>query len=220
MMFTKRWDKSAIVKIGAVLGVSVALCLWLVMTINKMKAAQAEKLAQARGELSALQNDAGQLTTLQAEFKKMKAELSYLEPGVSDDRKATYLPTLLKQLQKLADDHNIKLEQLNPGEAKPPTNTPPPAAPSGPTGPAEPGAAPAAPAGPQGEQVPINLRMEGTFPQLMAFLEGLKTFPKVIEINSMQLQPRSNGKDGAGVSPKLGITMEASATVLPLVPGV
>lgn len=212
-MFTIHWNKSAIIKVSIVLCLVVAVCTWMILSLNRMKAAQAQELNAAQMELTTLMNDAGQLNALKAEFAQTKAVLAHLEPGVPEDRKATYLPTLLKQLQKLADDTDVKLEQLNPGQSTAQVNPTPPAG-----NPSDPNAAP--PPAPSEQKVPLNIRMEGTFAQLMAFLEGLKSFPKVVQIDTMQLQPRLSGKSAAGVAPKLGITMEANATVLPLIPGV
>lgn len=216
-MLTRQWDKTTALKLGIGLGAAFILCVWLIVTINKAKAAQLDKLTVAKQELSTLQNDAGQLSELQAEFRKMQGALAHLEPGVSPDRKSTYLPTLLKQIQKLADDTNVKLNQMNPGSVKAKTNTPPPA-PAASGGAAA--AAPAKPAAPAEEKVPVSLQLDGTFPELMAFLEGLKMFPKVVEVESIQLQPQVNKDAAAGTSPNLRISMEATATVLPLVPGV
>jgi Tfp pilus assembly protein PilO len=219
-MLTRQWDKSVMIKLGVLLAIAIVVCVWLVMTINKAKAAQFEKLSVAKAELSTLQNDAGQLSSLQAEYRTMQKTLAHLEPGVSPDRKSTYLPTLLKQIQKLADDNHVKLEQLNPGTTKVASNVPPPATPTGSTPSNGAPAAPAAPPAPTQVEVPISIRLVGTFPRLMAFIDGLKSFPKVINIVSMQLQPRLSADNPANVSPELGITMEATATVLPLVPGV
>jgi Tfp pilus assembly protein PilO len=221
MMISKQWDKNTVIKVGAALGVVVVLCIWSVTSINKAAAAQQVRLDAARQELSTLQNDAGQLSAMQAEFRRMQEALAHLEPGVPEDRKSTYLPTLLKQIQKLADDTKVKLRQVNPGSVKAKTNVPPPAAPSAKDKDAS-GSAPAAPAKPAApaeEKVGVSLQLEGTFAQLMTFLEGLKSFPKVIEVESVQLQPDSSKDDAVGASPNLRITMEATATVLPLMSG-
>ena len=219
-MLTTRWDKSRLIITGAALGIEVLLALYFVALVNHQKADQRTALATSQKDLEGLRNDAGQITKLQADYGAAKRVLSHLEAGIPPDRKATFLPTLLSQLEDLADKNGIRLEVVNPAPQKAATNPTPASA--GPKAPATPGgsAAPAAPVTPEDETVSINMTLKGTFASLISFINDLRTFPKVLQIETIQARPILTDGAPAGQSPMLNITMETTATILPLIPGV
>jgi Tfp pilus assembly protein PilO len=213
-MFSGRWDRQRVILTAAFLAIEIFLCGYLILYTNSVKSEKSAQLATAKQELATLRNDAGQLTGLRKEYTLSKQTIAHLEPGFAPDKKATYLPTLLSQLQDLADATHVKLDAYAPQVKQNPVAPPPSTTPSGATTPTAGAAAPAE------ETLPITVRLVGTFPNLLNFINRLKSFPKVISIDAMQLRPEQNGMNLSALSPNLVIQMSVTATLLPLLPGV
>jgi Tfp pilus assembly protein PilO len=213
-MFSGRWDRQRVILTSVFLAIEVLLFGYLIFYTNSVKAEKSSQLAATKEELKTLRNDAGQLTELRKQFDLSKLAIAHLEPGVAPDRKPTFLPTLLSQLQDLADATHVRLETYTPQAKQNPVNPPPTTTAPGET------ATTAGAAAPAEETVPIGVRLVGTFPNLMDYLERLKTFPKVLRIETMQLRPVQNGMNLSTRSPDLAIEMNLTATLLPLLPGV
>ncbi len=205
-MSSRGWNRNRIVPLIVALAVLLLIGMYVVFATNRAKADAAARLETAKVELATLQNDAGQLDALRKERLDIRRVLAFLEPGLAPDRKSTFFPTLVAQLQRLADQHRLALENITPTASK---------------------AAPASAAPPDGqtatppaeETVHFSLNMKGTFPDFMAFLKALKTFPKIIEVETIKLTPQIEADDPAGMSPLLGVSMEMNATMLPLATG-
>jgi Tfp pilus assembly protein PilO len=214
-MLSGRWDRQRVILTAVFLGIEILLFGYLIFYTNRVKAARSQELAQAEQELATLRNDAGQLTDLRKQYGESKKLIAHLEPGLAPDRHQTYLPTLLSQLQDLADETHVSLQTYNPQVNK----TAKPSTSSSSTTPSSGGTA--ATTAPAQETVSIIVRMVGTFPHLMDFINRLKTFPKVVNIDTIQLRPQQSGQNNfSTVSPELTVDMNLTATVLPLLPGV
>ena len=210
-----RWDRSRILLLGIALAAEFLVCGYFLFYVNGLKAAQAARLTVAQQEIATLRNDAGQLTVMREQYGEAHRTLAHLEPGIADDQKATYMPTFLSQLQDLAHRAGVTLMVVNPGPPRTPSNPVPPAAPA--NGSANAGST--APPPPAQVQLPVNLSLKGTFAQLLAFIDGLKTFPKLVAIDALQIRPNTTKDLPPGVSPSLDINMDVSGTVLPPISG-
>jgi Tfp pilus assembly protein PilO len=223
-MLKERWDRSRIILAGAIVGAELLVCLYFALYSGRMRSAQTDRLAQARQELETLRNNAGQLTGLRKQYEDSRSILAHLEPGLPPERESDYMPTLLSQLQTLAQQTHIKLDVLTPGQKNPAVNPPPPAPatnnpPAGGAPPPGAAAPPASSASAAPETILVMLTLRGTFKNLLAFIERLKTFPKLLEISSVQLRPANAGAQIPGVEPELNISMSLNATILPVMQG-
>ena len=143
-----------------------------------------------------------------------QSQVSFLERSVNT---RDYIPTLLKQLEQLGKSVDLKVVGVRP-KIEPQQ----PAAPKPPQGseaggaakeqPAEKSAAPpAAKERKPYDSLSIDLEVEGSYADLMTFLHGITSFPKILEVNTMQISPASKSS-GRG-SPDLTIQINVTAYV-------
>jgi Tfp pilus assembly protein PilO len=149
-------------------------------------------------------------------------ELKTLETGVNE---AAYVPTLLKQLEHTGQGVSLAVVGVRP-VAKPPEA--PAAAPSrepggsGDSSSAPPPPVAKKPARPPYDTLQVDIQVQGTYWNVMRFLDQLKVFPKIIAVDSVQMNPtdvynRGSGSGGGRViSPRLSATLSVTAFVFPV----
>jgi len=130
-------------------------------------------------------------------FNETQGRIQFLESAVTPK---SYVPTLLKQLQTLAQTTHLTVMSVRPG--------PPPPAAAPVARPAD-GSAPAAdakkaPAPPPYDVVQIDVDVTGTYANTATFLYSLTRFPKIVAVVGAQMHP--NGLP-AGSSPTASPTV-------------
>ncbi|MCJ7821724.1 MAG: type 4a pilus biogenesis protein PilO [Armatimonadetes bacterium] len=201
----------------ALLGIAVLCLIGLGGSLYHAKTSELSKLkGQLEAKESQLTEVRAKLTELpqyEAQYGKLQARLSVLEPSLPD---SAYIPTFLRQIEGLATgtQNNILMIRPKPAiqRAAAPTTTI-----NDETGEivaieADGEAAAAEPAPLPYDFVPIELRVEGTYWTAIDFLVELQKFPKMIAVNDVSFTPDQT-KLGAGQSPRLTATMDLTAVV-------
>lgn len=152
------------------------------------------------------------------ERNALKSQLSTLD-GVLVDY--TYIPTYLTQLQKTAKDTGNTLRVIAPLEPRPfdPTGSPIVKGKAGKPS-------------PRGDKsasgywtMQINLTVESDYVSVLKFLDALRTFPKLVYVRTVSLQPA--GRDGSNrvtanietyaiITPSQYLTPEAAKKLVPV----
>jgi Tfp pilus assembly protein PilO len=200
----------------ALLGVAVLCLIGLGASLYHSRAAKLTELREELGQKEAQFDEARdrltKLPQLETEFSQLQARLSVLEPALPD---SAYVPTFLRQIERLATDTRNRILMIRP---KPAIER----RPSGPTTTIndETGeiiqssteAQAAEQVSMPYDYVPIELRLEGTYWTVIDFLAELQRFPKMIAVNDMAFDPTSGGIN-AQRSPQLTATMGLTAVV-------
>lgn len=153
----------------------------------------AQELETQRKALEAAKQAPRALEDLQAEYDRTVQELRYLERGVSE---AAYMPTLLKQLESMVGEVDLKIQSIRP-VARPP-KTP------------EEQKKEEADSKPYEEQL-IQVSVRGRFWSLMSFLKNLQAFPKILAVQKLTAQSKLD-PDQSG-NPDLEVQMEVKAFI-------
>jgi Tfp pilus assembly protein PilO len=138
-----------------------------------------------------------------AKLNDTRAKLTHLEMSVPE---MEYVPTMLKELEKLGTDCGIQVNGVRPiprPQAAPSKN--------------ENGEVSKKARKPYNE-LSIEVRGRGNYASVMKFIEGLTTFPKIVAVRTVSLQPKTeaNQKPGqAPPSPKLDVTFELRSYLFP-----
>lgn len=109
------------------------------------------------------------------EYNQTLSHIQFLESSVSQK---SYVPTLLQQLQRLAQANHLTVTAVRPAPAAPP----PPAAP---------GEAAKKKVVPPYDMLDIAVDVTGTYPDTATLLYSLTRFPKIISVASAQMRPAS-----------------------------
>lgn len=130
--------------------------------------------------------------------------LKYLESSVTD---ASFLPTMLQQIQTLAQTTHLKVTSIRPSSTQAPAK---PAHAAGADSSSS--SSSSASKAPPYDTINIALDVEGTYPQTAAFLYDLTRFPKIVAVTSASLHP--DGSAGSGPQNPLGSpTIHSTLTV-------
>jgi Tfp pilus assembly protein PilO len=207
----------------ALLGVGILCLIGLGGSLYHSKAAELKSreqaLASKQQELEEMKQKVTELPQLEEQYQQLRTRLSVLEPALPD---SAYIPTFLRQIENLATgtqndillirpkpaikrsaaDAAVKINDETGEIVKNDKNGPAPAA-----------GAPAAPPALPYDFVPIELRVQGTYWTVTAFLDQLQRFPKMIAVNDISFSPSQAGAD-SGTSPKLTAAMELTAVVM------
>lgn len=157
---------------------------------NQLSANQ-QSLADVQKKQSDSRNVPIQLQQAKGKLADMQARLVHLEEGLPS---ASYLPTMLKELEAMGNGCNVKVIGVRPQPATvapitPAGSTPPPLKPY--------------------DTVDIEVKGRGKYKDGLAFIHALKTFPKIVEARSVTLEPESNGnRKQASGPPVLTLTIE------------
>lgn len=130
-----------------------------------------------------------------------RAKLTHLEQGVPE---MEYVPTLLKELEKLGKECGIEVTGVRPVpvQAKPaPKN--------------ENGEATKAKRKPYNE-LDIEVKGRGNYGSVMKFINGLTVFPKIVAARTVSMQPKVDNRTGVAGAPKLDVTIELRSYLFPI----
>lgn len=145
------------------------------------------RLAERQKALEQARQAPGQLRILQAQLEQTQRSLAFLERGVSE---AAYIPTMLKQIEDTARALNLKIVAIRPQQPAQ-NNT------SGGQNDAK-----KPQAKPYEEQI-IEISLQGHFWNLMSFLKQLDEYPKILAVQTMNLQARTPTQQTAETNPEL-----------------
>jgi hypothetical protein len=199
--------------LGGVLGlviISAGTVLWfqqkaLAETTSTLKLRQAEamdgnKVARQRDEVRAV-------------LEQDRAQLLYLENGVSD---AAYVPTLLKQLEELASSTHNKVLGVRPmADTRGPTRI---------EQRRDPNAQGKAGSGDEKKEVEIpepytrlgiQVSLIGTYQSSQGFVDRLTRFPKIVSVEELQLRPHHSATgESAEKSGVLDVEIKLTAFIM------
>lgn len=159
-------------------------------------------LEQKKARLAEMQEIAVQRETLEREYAARQGRIQAIEAKLP---RAREIPTLLRQMQAVAQESGVKLNLLRPGALETPATTPP--------APAAPPPAGQPPAGQPEAQPPpyrvfrLELAFEGTYETVLAFLRRLENFPRFIAVTQFTLTIQE--------LPRLRLSVTSNTFVLP-----
>lgn len=199
----------------ALLGIAVLCLIGLGGSLYHAKTSELSKLKDQleanESQLTEVREKLTELPQYEAQYGKLQARLSVLEPSLPD---SAYIPTFLRQIEGLATgtQNNILMIRPKPAvqRAAAPTTTIDDE--TGEIVKVEGDAAAPEPAALPYDFVPIELRLEGTYWTAIDFLVELQKFPKMIAVNDVSFSP-DQSRLGAGQSPRLTATMDLTAVV-------
>lgn len=155
--------------------------------VTKLRALTRER-NDKRQELQGLQDKLATRPMLERKYSNLQERLAVLEPALPT---YAYIPTFLRQIEKLAQDTDNKVMGVKPLPLIERAPTPAPASTESPAG-ADGGAAPAEEqlaADALYDRVPIEFDLTGEYWQTEKFLERLSQFPKMLAVNDLSLAP-------------------------------
>jgi Tfp pilus assembly protein PilO len=186
------------------------------------------QICQAQSRVADLQGQEGssaQITkryqTTLDNFNDTRSQLQYLEASVSQRQ---FVPTLVQQLETLAQKTNLQVTSIKPGPLASLAFKPAPPVQS-----ATLGIAPAKPAAPPYDTQPVVLEISGNYRQIMTFIYDLPHFPKILCLRGVTLSPKGMAPQAANgtipepvLSANLSIdtyVFDPGAAVTPTAPG-
>jgi Tfp pilus assembly protein PilO len=182
---------------------------------GKLKTAT-DELAKKEKVVTESKQIALKLEKSRLDYFDARSQVRYLESSVSS---RDYVPTLLKQIERLGKSVNLKVLGVRPQEVdnKRASRSVTSGAKAAEGKVEEAGKrtdskTAAAPKPNPYDELKINLEVEGSYMNAMNFLYRLTTFPKIIAVNRMEMSP---GREAFALnSPKLSIKMTVTAFVL------
>jgi len=204
----------------ALLGVGILCLIGLGGSLYHSKAAELkdreQALASKQQELEEMKRKVTELPQLEDRYQELRTRLAVLEPALPD---SAYIPTFLRQIESLAigTQNNILLIRPKPAVKRSAADAAVKI--NDETGEIidnkKAGGTEAASAPPElpYDFVPIELRVQGTYWTVIAFLDQLQRFPKMIAVNDISFSPSQAGTDSER-SPKLTAAMELTAVVM------
>lgn len=154
---------------------------------------QQAQLQEKQQALQTAQQAASQLRLALEQLQTTQRELRYLERGVSE---AAYVPTMLKQFEQVAQQHNLQIVSIRPQQTSvlpaQQTNTQQQAQPY--------------------EEQLFEIQLRGKFWSLMSLLKNLEAFPKILAVQSLNAQAKS-GSEQVAENPDLEIRMIVKAFI-------
>ncbi len=175
---------------------------------GKLHAMQKEQ-KQKQEQLNDSQKIADRLPEARRELLDAQAQLSILEQGVSSK---VYVPTFLRQIEELGKKNNLRVIGIRP---KPVEAKPQPVAVASDTGKDSKDAkkAQAKPAPPDPyDKLEIDLEITGKYWDAVRFMHDITSFPKIVAVNDIQMQPV--GQTSRSASPALSLRFNATAFIL------
>jgi Tfp pilus assembly protein PilO len=164
-------------------------------TVLKGKVEDLKKNAKDRTQIQA------ELTDANAQLNETRGKLVHLEQSIPEP---TYVPTMLKELEKLGKESGIDVLGVRPvpkAVVKPMKQE------------GDGADTTSAKKRKPYTELTIEVRGRGDYKAVMSFIKGLTTFPKIVAARTVSLQPKSDTKNlGA---PKLDCTIELRSYLFP-----
>ncbi len=204
-----------IVVAAAVFVCCLLACFWAMQKTSQVSAekARAEKEIRDNQAIAQTQHDS------ENKYLDTRAQIRCLESSVSTQ---AYVPTLLKQIEHLGKSVNLKVNGVRPKAPDPNAGLAKKmaaqTASSGAGGQSPAGGSAAAPAAkPEPpkpyDELEVDLELEGNYMNALDFLYKLTSFPKIMAVNSVQMDPDNSPGQAITDSPKLKIKINLTAFV-------
>lgn len=204
-----------IVVAAAVFVCCLLACFWAVGKTNQVNAekAKAEKELRDNQTIAQTQRDS------ENKYLDTRAQIRCLESSVSTQ---VYVPTLLKQVERLGTSVNLKVNGVRPKAPDPNAGLAKKMAAQSSGdgqggGQSSSGAGAAAAAKPDlpkpYDELEIDLELEGSYMNALSFLYRLTSFPKIMAVNTVQMDPDNSPSAKIIGSPKLKIKINLTAFV-------
>jgi Tfp pilus assembly protein PilO len=174
---------------------SLYLPFSMVQQVQQQVAERGRQLEQARQAPQ-------QLRTLQQQLESVQAELRFLERGVSQ---ATYIPTMLKQIEQTAKRLQLEIVAVRPQQNNQPTT------PSNQNASNQQNSGQSTPKKAYEEQL-IEVSLRGKFWSLMSFLKQLDEFPKILAVQTLNAQAKLKPEPEA-TNPDIEIRLTVKAFI-------
>ena len=208
-------DRRVVVALLAIAGLCV---IGLGASLYRSKVAQLtqmqHELAEKRSRLASLHDKLEEQPQLEADYAKLQARLSVLEPALPS---SAYIPTFLRQLENLAVGTRNRIIMIRPkqqsGNARQSNvniNDETGEVASGGQAGTTPGQQAASKPKLPYDQVPIEVKVQGSYWTVIDFLAELQRFPKMIAANDIDFSPE---RTGVQQSSALTVTLALTAVV-------
>jgi Tfp pilus assembly protein PilO len=164
-----------------------------------------QQVTEQRQQLEQARQAPQQLRMLQQQYETVQSELRFLERGVSE---ATYIPTMLKQIEQTARQLQLEIVAVRPQQNNQPTtqgnqNTQ--------NASNQQSGGQATPKKAYEEQI-IEVSLRGKFWSLMSFLKQLDEFPKILAVQTLNAQAKLKPEQEA-TNPDLEIRLTVKAFI-------
>lgn len=192
--------------LGVVIGITIAVgaSFYLYLYTPKVQEiiVKKEELIQKEKELKEIQYLAMELALVQQNKQRLSSQLNKLERGLKSEE---YVPMLLTEIEKLAQETKTRVSSIVPTEM---AGFPPAMVDTG-----------------QGVQVPVeykemmlNIPLECTYESLRDFLDKLSKMPVIIVVNDLRLSG-GGALDTFSGTPKMMINLPTTIYILPRAEG-
>jgi Tfp pilus assembly protein PilO len=193
--FTLKPSKQTCMALGVILGGflvgSGGLYVWQTGQINQLQA----QVDQKRADVNNGAQIARRLEEVKLQNEATREKIRYLESSVSAKE---YVPTLLKQTEALAKSVNLRVDSVRPNlepAPEPPTDKearknfkPWPY-----------------------DKLHVDMQIHGSYWNVARFMYRLTEFPKILSVESIQLQPPANVPPGG--SPSLTVNLNLTGFI-------
>lgn len=161
--------------------------------------ARTAEMQKKKDQVDQSQQMANTLQDTKVEYEDMKGQLQNLELSISTE---AYIPTLLKQLETMSTNVNMRVVGVRPTKDEPvAVNTTTNGS----------GKTPKKEEKPYKEQK-IDLELEGYYADAISFIYRLTEFPKIVAVNNVQMSPVSQLLTSG--SPKLKVQVNLTAFIM------
>jgi len=187
--------KQHCIALGALIGLIFAGAIGLYVWQSGEMARTREVLAAREEEVRISEKAAGRLAGLEEGHGAMQNELRYLETSVTAGE---YVPTLLKQTENLAKSVHLQVGGVRP------TLEPAPKPPDDKEARKKWRPWPY-------DKIHVDMELRGGYWNVAKLLYRLTEFPKILAVESVQVQPTPNPKPG--VSPELTVNLKLTGFI-------
>lgn len=162
------------------------------------------EISKKQEELDNSEQVVRRLRRVEERYLEAQAQLGALEQGVSTK---AYVPTLLRQVEDLGKESNLRVVGVRP-RIVPPKPVAPPVESDDKDKKTEAEVQKPDPY----QRLDMDLEIDGKYADVMKFVYEITSFPKIIAINSVQMSPEAQQDRVA--SPRLSVRLNATAFIL------
>lgn len=194
---------------GVILVCCLLACLGALAKVREVDGERAKVAKQVEDSQSVAQTQRDS----ENRYIDTRAQIRFLESSVATQ---AYVPTLLKQIEHLGKSVNLKVIGVRPkvdasaAVKKKPASDGTSKSSSADSSATAPAAKPEPPK--PYDELSIDLQLEGNYMNALDFLYRLTSFPKIVAVNTVQMNP--TGSIGVIGSPRLTIDINVTAFVL------
>lgn len=192
-------SKQSLICLGvAVVLLLVVLCFAYYELASRVHGLDVQ-IAEKSSKLENSQQIARRLSAVEQQYSDAEMKLSALEQGVSTK---AYVPTLLRQVEELGKGVNLRVIGVRPRDTK---EKPSPQKTAD-------GKETVVKKVEPYDRLEIDMEMSGKYADVMRYVYGITSFPKIIAVNTIEMKPVSDPSEIA--SPMLSVTMNTTAFIL------